>query len=119
MHHLAYEIDCKECGCPDVEVEHEPTPGEWFASGRARCNECGFVFAFREPDPNAKLEEEFLDPLAQFEDPRRAVSYQPVRCPACKSTDVPVQHTMGRVRYHKCRACERAGRGGNFKSVEK
>jgi hypothetical protein len=118
MHKLPYEIDCKECGCPDVEVEHEPTPGEWFASGRAKCNECGFVFSFRAPEEAEQLADAF-DAIRQVEQSGRAVSYQPIRCPTCKSTDVPVQHTMGRVRYHKCRPCEAAGRAPNFKSVEK
>jgi uncharacterized Zn finger protein len=102
MHTLPYEIDCISCGCPDVEVEREPNHGAWFADGVARCNECGQVFSFRAPKE------------AKEGPAEKAVLYQPVQCPSCRSTDVPVQRTVGSVRYHHCRAC-----GQNFKSVEK
>jgi rubredoxin len=105
MHNLPFEIDCTACGCPDVEVQRPPRIGEWFGSGVARCNECGCQFSFRAAEGSA--EEDTED--------GRAVIYRPIRChcPACRSSDVPVQRTAGRVRYHKCRDC-----GKNFKSVE-
>lgn len=109
MHHLPYEIECRECGCPDVEVDHAPTPGEWFPTGRARCNECGSHFTFRAPE---RREQEAED--RYVEGRGGAVIYRPVRCPTCKSADVPVQHSEPPVRYHRCRNC-----GETFKSVEK
>ena len=101
MHTLDYEIDCTTCGCPDVDVEREPQAGAWFADGVARCTECGQVFGFR-PKEHSEKERE------------TSVQYQPVQCPRCRSTDVPVQRTVLPVRYHKCRGC-----GETFKSVEK
>ena len=47
VHNLPYEIECRQCGCFDVEIERLPTPGEWFPTGRARCNECLTSFTFR------------------------------------------------------------------------
>ena len=102
MHTLDYEIDCTTCGCPDVDVEREPRSDAWFADGVARCNDCGQTFSFRAP------KEEAEEPAA------RAVRYEPVQCPTCRSTDVPVQRTVMPVRYHRCRHC-----GATFKSVEK
>jgi ribosomal protein S27E len=113
MHSLPYEIECKECGCLDVEVEHEPTPGEWFPSGRARCNACGSHFVFRAPEPGKEPAEEFGDAARYLNGRGGAVIYRPVRCPKCRSTDVLVQHTEAPVRYHRCRNC-----GETFKSVE-
>ncbi len=101
MHTLPYEIDCKWCGCPDVEVERAPNPKAWFADGVARCNECGGAFHFQgkeEPEETAG----------------KAVIFHRLQCPKCGSCDVPVQRTAPPVRYHKCRTC-----GETFKSVEK
>ena len=103
MHTLDYEIDCTTCGCPDVEVEREPRHDSWFADGVAHCNNCSQGFIFRAPKE-----------AADDESTGRAVAYQPVQCPDCRSTDVPVQRTVMPVRYHHCRNC-----GTNFKSVEK
>lgn len=108
MHTLPYEIDCQECGCPDVEVDKVPRPGEWFPSGLARCNECGSTWSFRQPDKEQEAKAEDGEPRGA------AVLYHPVKCPVCQSTDVPVQHSQLPVRYHKCRSC-----GEPFKSVEK
>ena len=102
MHTLDYEIDCTTCGCPDVEVEREPRHDSWFADGVAHCNDCGQTFSFRAPKEHMEKERE------------TAVAYQPVQCPNCRSTDVPVQRTVMPVRYHRCRQC-----GQTFKSVEK
>lgn len=39
-------VECPKCGTNDVQIDDLPRPGTWFrASGRARCNECGFRFA--------------------------------------------------------------------------
>jgi transcription elongation factor Elf1 len=108
MHSLPYEIDCQECGCADVEVDRRPRPGEWFASGLARCNNCGAQWSFRKPE-GVKEQADQASP-----EPRgAAVIYTPVKCPHCRSADVPVQHSELPVRYHKCRSC-----GESFKSVE-
>jgi transcription elongation factor Elf1 len=109
MHSLPYEINCTECGCPDVDVERPPRPGEWFASGQARCNECGAPFSFRAPEPG-----DGPDAAGGRKAEGGSVAYRPVKCPECGSLDVPVQRTALPVRYHQCRAC-----GANFKSVEK
>ena len=112
MHTLPYEIECRECGSLDVEVDHAPAAGEWFPTGRARCNDCGNRFLFRAP---AKAKEQEREDLARYVEGRGgAVVYRPVRCPTCRSTDVPVQHSEPPVRYHRCRNC-----GETFKSVEK
>jgi DNA-directed RNA polymerase subunit RPC12/RpoP len=100
MHTLEYEIDCTHCGCPDAEVEREARPGAWFADGIARCNNCRQTFSFRAPKEHAERE--------------ATVIYNPIRCPSCRSTDVPVTHTAAPVRYHRCRNCT-----NTFKSVEK
>lgn len=101
--------ECRYCGCPSTVVIREPDGHEWFASGVAHCTECNKVFSF-EADKNEEHAE--IAGLPQSEG--GAVIFYPVRCPDCRSTDVPVQHTSGRVRYHKCRGCLQ-----NFKSVEK
>ena len=102
MHTLDYEIDCTTCGCPDVAVEREPKPDAWFADGVARCNDCGQIFAFRAPKPDAE------------EKRQTTVVFVAVRCPECRSTDTPVTHSALPVRYHRCKFC-----GNTFKSVEK
>lgn len=97
--------ECPKCGCPDVEIVRAPHPDHWFASGLADCNHCGHRFGFREQkDPDAFGTETQQGP----------VIYQPVRCPVCRSKDVPIQHTEVPIRYHRCRSC-----GERFKSVEK
>jgi uncharacterized protein with PIN domain len=102
MHTLDYEIDCTTCGCPDTEVEREPRAGAWFADGIARCNDCGQQFSFRAPKEHEEKEQQ------------TTVSFQAIRCPSCRSTDVPVTHSALPVRYHRCRQCQTT-----FKSVEK
>ena len=94
----------------------KPVENEWFPSGLAQCCECGARFNFSPPEA---LEE--VDPQKPMEAARwygqdggDAVSYRPVRCPRCRSKEVPINHTAGRVRYHKCDDC-----GKTFKSVEK
>jgi transcription elongation factor Elf1 len=105
MHALPYQIDCPECGCVDVDVQRRPDPDQWFGTGQAACNECGYPFAFKEPGLSQQEEDQTDYP---------GVPYTPARCPRCQSGDAPVQHTSGRTRYHRCRKC-----GLNFKSVEK
>ena len=101
MHTLPYEIDCTTCGCADTEVEREPAAEGWFADGVAHCNNCNQTFGFRAPkEVTAEVQ--------------KTVVYNPIRCPACNSLDVPVTRTVMPVRYHHCRAC-----GHTFKSVEK
>jgi ribosomal protein S27E len=115
MHTEDYAIECKDCGCLDVEVEKLPVANEWFPTGRAHCNFCGVTFAFRCPPTDDKEpEEEFGDACQYVEGRDGAVVYRPVRCPECRSIDVPVTHTAVPIRYHKCRSC-----GETFKSVEK
>ncbi len=116
MHSEPYTIECRECGCPEVNVLKRPAENEWFPSGLAQCAECGARFSF---SPAENVEKE---PAAKTVDAQRyygqdggiAVAFRPVRCPSCRSKNVPVQHTTGRVRYHKCGDC-----GESFKSVEK
>lgn len=45
---ITYGPDCPKCGINATEVIKQPEPGEWFASGRARClNElCQHEFLF-------------------------------------------------------------------------
>lgn len=55
---------------------------------------------------------------AAKDDTEQVVRYVRLRCPECKSTNVPVQHTNPEVdgnivRHHKCSGC-----GKRFKSVE-
>ena len=38
--------DCKHCGCNATEIIKQPSPDEWFPSGRAECLFCGKVFSF-------------------------------------------------------------------------
>ena len=104
MHTLPYEIDCVHCGCPEVEVQREPNPGSWFADGVARCTECGQTFSFCNPDVDSE----------DGPEPPTSVVYESVKCPKCKSPEVPVQRTIQRVRYHRCRRCQ-----FTFKSIEK
>jgi hypothetical protein len=94
---------CTYCGCRDVEVRKEPDPDEWFASGIAVCNHCSRQFVYMHH--NEEQEEARVG---------SGVVFQRVKCPVCKSKDVPVKSTVDRIRYHKCRDC-----GRNFKSVEK
>ena len=110
MHSLPFEIECVRCGCVDCEVERVPKADEWFPIGVARCNECGCEFSFRTPTEKEMSDNEVM----QQANRGAAQIYHPLRCPACRSKDVPVQHTAQRVRYHKCRDC-----GATFKSVER
>jgi len=43
----------------------------------------------------------------------RTIIWHVIKCPACKSANVPVYHTQRPIRYHKCADC-----GETFKSVE-
>lgn len=46
---LAWEVECPNCGCCDTTLLKPPSGDEraWFASGRARCNNCGYAFSIR------------------------------------------------------------------------
>ncbi len=115
MHHEPYTIECHECGCPEVDVLKKPVDNEWFASGLAQCSECGARFAFSRPAEEEGEGEKPLEAARYYgQDGGSAVAFRPVRCPGCRSKNVPVQHTAGSVRYHKCADC-----GETFKSVEK
>jgi hypothetical protein len=120
MHTLPYQINCTHCGCADVAVERPPVPGHWaLATGRGRCNCCQSVFSFKEPEDGPEDGQGLDNDLADLsglggDQGRNGVIFQPVRCPSCRSQDVPVQHTRLPVRYHRCRSC-----GETFKSVEK
>lgn len=115
----------------------------WFAGGRARCRHCGLKFSFRtlpqpadadtpaeDPpeDPRPILHtverdtKSAADPLAGLaiiaEPPpipqgTNPVTYPVEACPSCRSPEVKVTTSRGRVRHHKCQAC-----GAKFKSVE-
>jgi hypothetical protein len=39
---------CPYCGCGTVTVLEQPTPGSWFDSGKAVCDNCRRPFGFRE-----------------------------------------------------------------------
>jgi hypothetical protein len=115
--------DCPECGCTDTEVVIARDPAqEWFPSGQVHCSACGADFAVKPPPmsfpPGTRSPATSADLPSTAESPvldLASVSYHPVRCPACRSADVPVYKTSGRVRYHACRnpACKH-----RFKSVE-
>jgi len=49
-----------------------------------------------------------------IENEEYGVTFFPVRCPRCKSTNVRCYASHPPVRYHKCKKC-----GFNFKSIEK
>jgi DNA-directed RNA polymerase subunit RPC12/RpoP len=95
--------------------EPDSDSGQWFNSGKARCNECGLRFSFSAADmEDHQADEERVAPVT-------AVVYTPVRCPVCRSKNTHVHTTKPRddasgyrIRYHACNNCH-----VNFKSVEK
>lgn len=90
--------ECPKCGCNATTLIGA---GERYGRPWARyqCDHCSHRFTVGANPARDKT--------------INGVIYRPVRCPACKSKDVPVVRTHRRIRYHKCRSC-----GQNFKSVE-
>jgi DNA-directed RNA polymerase subunit RPC12/RpoP len=89
-------LECRSCGCPDLAiVDRRERWGTLFIKWRCLNRSCGKTFMADDSQ-------------------RDAPRYPGTICPECGSDRVPVQHTAGLVRSHKCRAC-----GHPFKSVER
>ena len=119
---------CPRCGCRDSRILQMPTvdPTSWYArataTGRARCNHCGLVFAFRGLDPQAvdAVMASVDDLQAAAAPPPKDTAYPVRACPECGSPDVRVKSSpkpkpgSPKIRYHECANCLTC-----FKSVDR
>lgn len=112
--------ECPRCGCRDSRPVSEAR--RWGRGQRRRCAYCNHTWTPHRGDwseyPTLReAMERGVAPGAEDPpngDPDRGVTYQVIRCPACRSDETRVTRTMRPIRYHKCEAC-----GNNFKSSEK
>lgn len=130
--------ECPHCGCRDARILREPNPDQegWWAGGKARCKNCGRVFAFRkvprrefselEPEPvppdveaEPTMEPETESMAMPLSAENRDTAYPVRACPECESPDVLVKSSPRakpgdpKLRYHICKACH-----ATFKSID-
>lgn len=94
---------CRSCGCPDSHVVR--VARQWGTmSEKRQCSLCG------------RTRWQAIEGSDEASDSSMGVVWQRVKCPKCRSTDVPVRSTADSgpplVQYRKCRRC-----GTNFKSI--
>lgn len=95
---------CPKCGCnATMMVDAGSRFGRTWA--KFGCTFCGKSFVI-----GTSPEE-----LPDGRPVENGVAYNPVhcRCPGCHADNPPVIHTRGKVRFHRCRNCDK-----RFKSVE-
>jgi len=114
---------CPRCGCQDVHILQQPSPGKsWWGGGRARCRHCGRVFCFREiqkPPPVFQPHENIgLGPVESHfpgndfgavDPPKEEKSLEikvvaVAKCPDCGAT-MKISSTRKDYRHHKCPKC--------------
>ena len=106
--------ECPRCGCQETTPTYARSRWGGGSIARLKCGACGYVFTEGPRWKDGNGDDDGANGQSQQDAPPvdtpaatdGVVEYRPVRCPACKSTDVQTTSTRRPLRYHKCRACD-------------